>query len=50
MSKSEKIAVLALAVVGGVVAHKVAAKQAQALGVPALAVTVATWALSQTIG
>lgn len=42
MSKKQQAAVtLAVALLGGAVAHKVAGKQATALGIPVLAVTVA---------
>jgi hypothetical protein len=51
MSKKQEAAVaLGVALVGGVVAHKVAAKQAAVLGIPALAVAVAGWLLAQAIG
>lgn len=42
MSKKQQAALtLAVALIGGVVAHKVAGKQAAALGIPVFAVTVA---------
>jgi hypothetical protein len=51
MSKKQEAAVwLAVALVGGAVAHKVAAKQAATLGLPVLAVAAAGWALAQAIG
>lgn len=50
MSKKQEAAVvLAVALVGGAVAHKVAAKNAAALGIPVLLVAAAGWALSQAI-
>ena len=48
-SKQEKTVMLVLALVGGAVAHKVASKQAAALGIPVLAVMAAGWALSQAL-
>lgn len=48
-SKQEKAAMLMLALVGGAVAHKVANRQAAALGIPVLAVVVAGWMLSQAM-
>lgn len=50
MSKKQEAGViLAVALVGGVVAHKVAGKQAAVLGIPAFAVAVAGWLLSQAL-
>lgn len=50
MSKKQEAAVvLGAALVGGVVAHKVAAKQAAVLGIPAIAVAVLGWMISQAI-
>lgn len=51
MSKKQEAAVvLTLALVGGVIAHKAAAKQAAVLGIPAMTLAVAGWLLSQALG
>lgn len=47
MSKNEKLAVLAVAIVGAGLLHKFADKEAKALGIPLGVVSVAVWALSQ---
>ncbi|MFF4228974.1 hypothetical protein [Streptomyces sp. NPDC001820] len=47
--KQEAAAVLALVLVGGAVAHKVATKQAATLGIPMLAIAAAGWMLGQII-
>ena len=52
MSKKQQEAaiVLGIAIVGGVVARKVAAKEAATLGIPALAVAVLSWLVAEAIG
>jgi hypothetical protein len=51
MSKKQEAAVvLGVALVGGAIAHKVAAKQAAVLGIPAIAVALMGWALAQAVG
>jgi hypothetical protein len=50
MSKQQKAALtLAVALVGGAVAHKVANKEAAKLGIPLFAVAAAGWFLSQRL-
>jgi hypothetical protein len=51
MSKKQQEAALYLgvALIGQAVAHKVAAKQAAALGVPVFAVAILGWVLAQAI-
>lgn len=50
MSRQEKqIAALALAVVGVAVLNKVAAKEARALGVPAVVIAALGWAVSKAV-
>lgn len=47
MSRNEKqLAALVAAVAGIVVLHKFADKEAKALGIPAVAISAAIWALS----
>lgn len=48
--KQEATIVLGLALVGGVVARKVAAKEAAVLGIPALGLAVLGWIVAEMIG
>lgn len=48
--KQEATIALGVALVGGAVAHRVAAKQAAVLGIPALVLAVLGWMVSEAIG